>query len=136
MSCVVSIYLNCRYNVYSNAVCLFRSSGGFWCFSFLARLFRLYFMCKSKEIYWAGFSKFKVYTKKVNVFKGKKMVFYFSWQDMWGFFTPQNVKLETKITFFLSVWQEYEHLARCKRPLDGTVQENMNKILTVRSIVK
>ena len=59
------------------------------------------------------------------------MVFCFSWQDMWGFFTPQNVNLEAKITFFLSVLREHEHLARCKRPSDGTVQENINKILTV-----
>ena len=77
MSCVVSIYLNCRYNVYSNTVCLFRSSGEFWCFSFLTSLFRFYFMCKSKEIYWAGFSKFKVYTKKINVFREKKWFFVF-----------------------------------------------------------
>ena len=37
-------------------------------------------MCKSIEIYGTGFSKFKVHTKQIKLYK-KKMVLYFTWQE-------------------------------------------------------
>ena len=62
-------------------------------------------MCKSIEIYGTGFSKFKVHTKQIELYK-KKMVLHFTWQEymrlvckkvyFWVFFT-------SKIIFFFSL---------------------------------
>lgn len=43
-----------------------------------------------------------------------------------------KMELPSKITFFLSVGRKHEQSAYSKKPSDGTVHENINKILTIQ----